>query len=137
MPQQRPPASVALATGTLLLASLGVAAAWVLLAMAIDRQSSWMALVVAADAALVVRLTRMRPGALRAGVGVLATLLAVAAANWALVAAWLGRYMGLLPWESMLKLGPEFGWQLVRQANGVADLAWLAAGLVVAAFACR
>ena len=137
MPQQRPPAPFAFAAGVLLLASLGVAAAWVLLAMAIDRQSSWMALVVAADAALVVRLLRMRPGALRAACGVLATLLAVVAANWVLVAAWLGRYMGLLPWESMLKLGPGFGWQLVHQANGVADLAWLAAGVAVAALACR
>ena len=137
MPQQRRPAALAFAAGLLLLASLGVAAAWVLLAMAIDRQSSWMAVVVAADAALVVRLLRMPPGALRAGCGVLATLLAIAAANWALVAAWLGRYLGLLPWESMLRLGPEFGWLLMRQANGAADLAWLAAGVVVAAFACR
>lgn len=137
MPQQRRPASFVFAAGMLLLASLGVAAAWVLLAMAIDRQSSWMALVVAADAALVVRLMRMRPGALRAACGVLATLLAIVAANWALVAAWIGRYMGLLPWESMLKLGPEFGWLLMRQANGEADLAWLVAGVVLAAVASR
>ncbi|HRN61902.1 MAG TPA: hypothetical protein PLF73_05525 [Luteimonas sp.] len=137
MPPQRRPARFAVAAGLLLLTSLGIAAAWVLLAMAVDRQCSWMALVAAADAALVVRLVRMQPGPLRASCGMLATALAIAAANWGLVAAWLGRYMGLLPWESMLKLGPEFAWLLVQQANGAADLAWLAAGLVVAAFACR
>lgn len=137
MPQQRRPASPVFATGLLLLASLGIAAAWVLLALALGRQCSWMALVAAADAALVVRLARLRPGGRRALWGVLATVLAIGAANWGLVAAWLGRNLGLLPWESMLKLGPEFGWLLMRLSNGPADLAWLAAGVVVAAVASR
>jgi len=137
MTERRLSAHPLLAAGLLLLASLGVAAAWVLVAMALDSQASWMALVAAADAALVVRLARLRPGAVRALCGVLATLLAILAANWGIVAAWLGRNLGLLPWESMLKLGPEFGWLLMRLGNGGADLAWLAAALLAAAFASR
>ena len=137
MPERRPSVPPLFAVGLLLLGSLGAAAAWVLVAMALDAQASWMALVAAADAALIVRLARLQPGATRALCGVLATLLAVLAANWGIVAAWLGRNLGLLPWESMLKLGPEFGWLLMRLGNGGADLAWLAAAVLVAAFASR
>lgn len=137
MTERRLSASPLVAVGLLLLASLGIAAAWVLVAIALDSQASWMALVAAADAALVVRLARLRPGVARALCGVLATLLAILAANWGIVAAWLGRNLGLLPWESMLKLGPEFGWLLMRLGNGSADLAWLVAGLVLAALASR
>ncbi|WP_202840730.1 hypothetical protein [Luteimonas saliphila] len=121
----------------LLLGSLGVAAAWVLVAMALDAQSSWMALVAAADAALIVRLVRLRPGLSRAIFGVASTLLAILVANWAIVAAWLGGYMGLLPWESMLKLGSGFALLLARLSNSATDLAWIAAALVVAAIASR
>ena len=137
MTRPRRPASFAFAAALLLLGSLGAAAAWVLVAMALDRQSSWMALVAAADAALIVRLAGLRPGSARALCGALATLLAILAANWGIVAAWLGRSLGLLPWESMTKLGPEFGWLLMRLSNTTADLAWLAAALLVAAFASR
>jgi len=127
----------AFALGWLLLGSLGVAAAWILVAMALDTQGSWMALVAALDAALIVRLVRLRPGLARAVLGLLSTALAVAVANWGLVAAWLGAYMGLLPWESMLRLGNGLAWLMVRQANGPADLAWIAAALVAAALASR
>lgn len=137
MPRLRRPLPTAATIALLLLGSLGAAAAWVLVAMALDRQSSWMALVAAADAALILRMARMRPGAWRALAGVAATLLAIAAANWGIVAAWLGRYMGMMPWESMVKLGDEFGWLLVLLSNSPADLAWMGLALVVAALASR
>lgn len=136
MPPARP-ASSAFALGWLLLGSLGAAAAWVLVAMALDAQSSWMALVAAADAALIVRLVRLRPGLARAALGLGSTLLAVVAANWGIVAAWLGGYMGLLPWESMLKLGSGFAWLLVQLSNSPADMAWILLALVAAAVASR
>src|SRR5690606_22132825 len=117
MPPSRRPVSPVLAAALLTLASLGVAAIWVLLAMRLDRQCSWMAVVAALDAALVLRLLRVRPGPMRAAWGVLATAVAILAANWAIVASWLGRYLGLLPWESMLRLGPELGTLLVRLSN--------------------
>ncbi len=137
MPPPRRPVSPVPAAALLGLASLGVAAVWVMLSMRLDRQCSWMAAVAAVDAALVVRLLRMRPGAVRAMCGVLATLLAILAANWVIVATWLGRHMGLLPWESLLKLGPELGTLLVRLFNSPADLLWMAAALAAAALASR
>ena len=74
---------------------------------------------------------------MRAAWGVLATAVAILAANWAIVASWLGRYLGLLPWESMLRLGPELGTLLVRLSNSPGDLTWLAAALLAAAVASR
>ena len=137
MTQHRRAVSTLPAVGLLLLGSLGVAALWVLVATRLDAQSSWMALVAAADSALILRLLRVHPGLLRAALGVFATLLAIVVANWGIVAAWLGGQMGLLPWESMLKLGSELAWLLMRLSNTATDLAWLAAGLVAAALASR
>ena len=136
MPPSRDPWS-AFALAWLLLGSLGVAAAWILVAMALQAQSSWMAVVAAVDAAVIVRLVRLRPGAARALLGLASTALATAVANWGLVAAWLGGYMGLLPWESMLKLGGGLAWLMVRLSNGPADVAWIAAALVAATLASR
>lgn len=113
--------------------SIGVAAAWVLVAQATGRQASWMAVVAAIDALLLLRMGGYRPGTARAGWAVLATLLAIALANWGIAADQVGRMLGLPPWDSIIRLGPEHGWLLLRMANDAVDLAWLAAGLVVAA----
>ena len=121
----------------LLLVSFGFAAAWVLLSASFDRSLAWLAVVAGADAALVLRLLRVRPGGLRALLGLLATALSIAAACWGIAAARIGAPLGLLPWESVLKMGPEFGWLLVRLGTTTADLVWFAVGLVVAALASR
>ncbi len=126
-----------LAPVLLLLASLGVAAAWILLAASFNRPLAWMALVAAADAALLLRLSRFPPGAWRALLGIVATALTIAASCWGIAATRIGKPLGLLPWESMLKMGPEFGWLLVRLGTTPADLAWFAAGLATAALASR
>ncbi|KLI97785.1 hypothetical protein [Luteimonas sp. FCS-9] len=126
-----------LAIGLLLLGSAGIAAAWILLADALGAQSSWMAVVAALDAALLVRLARLRPGAVRALAGTAATGLAIVIAGWGIVAAQLARPMGMTPWESALKLGPHHAWTLAGLANTPVDLAWLGAGLVIAAVLAR
>jgi len=126
-----------LATALLLLGSVGIAAAWILLADARGTQSSWMAVVAALDAAWLVRLARARPGAMRAIAGTMATLLAIVIANWGIAASQLARPMGMVPWESALKLGPHHAWTLASLANAPVDLAWCAAGLVVAAVLSR
>ena len=127
--QSRPMTALALA----LAGSIGIAAAWVLVAQATGRQASWMAVVAAIDSLLLLRMGGYRPGTARAGWAVLATLLAIALANWGIAADQVGRMLGLAPWNSMIRLGPEHGWLLLRMANDAVDLAWLAAGLVVAA----
>jgi len=121
----------------LLVGSLGFAAAWVLLAFAQDRQCSWMALLAAVDAAVLLRLSRMQGGWPRAALAVASTAATIVLANWGIAAAQMGRVMGLLPWESMTKLGPSFAWTLANLANPPVDLLWLALALVLAALASR
>ncbi|MGY1459666.1 MULTISPECIES: hypothetical protein [unclassified Luteimonas] len=127
----------ALALALVLAGSIGIAAAWVLVSQATRSQCNWMAVLAALDAALLLRMGGVRPGAMRAACGVLATLLAIALANWGIAANEIGRMIGLTPWASMGKLGMEHAWLLVRLANDATDLAWLAAGLVVAAVCSR
>ena len=128
-----PPAALIL----LLIGSSGIAAAWVLFSFASGQQSSWIAVIAAIDATLLLRLGRMPGGWLRSSFGVAGTALAIAMANWGIVAAQVGREMGLLPWESMFRLGPQFTWMLTMLVNDRVDLAWWAAALVVAAIASR
>lgn len=121
----------------LLVGSLGIAAAWVLVAIASGRQASWVAVLAAIDAALLLRLGGMRRGWARAACGVLGTALAIAAANWGIVAGQVGRSMSVLPWDALFRIGPEFTWTLARLSNDAVDLAWCGAALVVAAVAAR
>ena len=126
-----------LATLLLVAGSVGFAAAWVLVALARDSQCSWMALLAALDAAFLLRLARMPPGRARALLAVAGTVLTIALANWGIAAAQIGRAMGLLPWESLGKLGPFYAWTLASLANPPIDLWWLAASLVLAGVASR
>lgn len=127
-----------LSLGLLLLASAGIAAAWALLALVTGRQCSWMALAAAIDAVVVLRLARVRPGMARAGAALTSTALATALANWWIAAGEIGRSLGLMPWDSSLRLGPDYAWTLATLANNhPADLAWLAAALLAAAIAGR
>jgi hypothetical protein len=125
------------AIGLLLLASAGIAAAWALLALVTGRQCSWMALTAALDAIVVLRLLRVRPGMGRAGTALAATAFSVALANWWIAAGQIGRSLGLMPWASSLRLGPDYAWTLATLANHPADLAWVAAALLFAAIAGR
>jgi hypothetical protein len=121
----------------LAIGSFGFAAAWVLVAFARDRQCSWMALLAAIDAALLLRLARMPGGWTRVALAVAATATTIVLANWGIAAAQIGRSMGLLPWDSLMKLGPTYAWTLANLANPPADLLWLAAALVLAAVASK
>lgn len=125
------------AIALLLLASAGIAAAWALVALVTGRQCSWMALVASVDAAIVLRITGARPGTLRACASMAATAFAIALANWWIAAGQIGRSLGLMPWDSSLRLGPDYAWTLATLANHPADLAWLAAALLFAAIAGR
>ena len=113
--------------------SLGIAAAWVLAALALDRHCGWMAVIAALDAVLLLRFGGMRPGLARASWALAATVLAVALANWGVVATRVGRMFGLMPLESMERIGGGFAWTLAQLVNGPVELAWIAAALVVAA----
>jgi hypothetical protein len=86
----------------------------------------------ACDAALLVRLARMAPGWRRASLAVASTAITIVLANWGIAAAQMGQVMGLLPWESMIRLGPSLAWTLASLANPPVDLLWLWVGLVLA-----
>ena len=124
----------------ILLVLLGIAgctALWVLVSMVTGRVGSWMAVVAALDAALLLRMARMRPGPWRAAWGALATVATIAASVWIVVAGMLGRMLGLSPWEAAVKLGSHHAWTLAQATHGPADVAWLAAGVVIAAVLSR
>ena len=121
----------------LAIGSIGFAAAWVLVAFARNQQSSWMALLAAIDAVLMLRLGRMPRGIARTLLAVAGTMATIMLANWGIAAAQIGRVMGLLPWESIPKLGPFYAWTLANLANPATELSWLAASVVLAAIASR
>ena len=124
----------------LLLLPLGIAgfaAAWIVLAAATGRQSSWMAVLAALDAAFLLRIGRMPPGGRRAAWGIAATAATIVLANWGIVATGIGRLVGVAPLDSAARLGTGLAWTVAQLLHGPADVAWLLAGLVVAAVASR
>lgn len=121
----------------LLLGIAGCAALWVLVSMATGTTAGWMAVVAALDAAMLLRLARVRPGATRALWGTLATVACIGVSVWVVVAGLLGRMLGLTPWEAAIRLGSRHAWVLIQTTHGAADLAWLAAGVVIAAILSR
>jgi uncharacterized membrane protein len=116
----------------LLLGSTCFVLVWTLLAIYLESQSSWMAVVAAVDSALLLRLGGMRPGIGRAALAVGATVAIILVFNWAMVATQIGMVMGLNPLDSALKLGMHHAQILADLANNGADLAWMALALVVA-----
>ena len=126
-----------LPTVALLAGVLGADAVWVILAVASSRPCSWMALLAAVDVALLLRLTGAPPGRTRVLAAVLGTALAVALAQWLIVATQLGIVLGLQPLDSALRLGPALACQLLRLSLDRGDLAWMLASLPLAALVAR
>lgn len=116
---------------------LGFAAAWVLAAMALETHGAWLAPLAALDALFMLRLGRAPPGWRRTALALAATVVTIMLANWGIAATEIGRSMGLLPWESALRLGSAYAWELMRLANGPVELAWYAASLIAVAVASR
>ena len=116
----------------LVLGCLGFAAAWVLLARFLESQVSWLAPLAALDVIWMLQLGRIRPGWPRTLLAVGSTVAIIALANWGIAATEIGRSMGLLPWESALRLGPDYARELIVLANRRADLVWYAIAVVLA-----
>ncbi|MFS8136780.1 MAG: hypothetical protein ACMG50_01510 [Thermomonas sp.] len=116
---------------------LGFAAAWVLLSRVLESQASWLSPLAALDVVWMLHLGRVKPGWARAGLAMLMMLAVIALANWGIAATEIGRSMGLLPWESALRLGPDYAWQLIQLANTRVDVTWFAIGSVLAGVLAR
>ena len=118
----------------LALAAAGFAAAWVLAALALERQCAWLAPVAALDMVVLLRFARVAAGTARALFAAAGTALTILLANYGIAAAEVGRNMGLLPWASALRLGPDYAAILVGLANGPAEWAWYVLALAGAAW---
>ena len=116
----------------LALGMLGFVSAWVLAALFFERQCAWLAPLAAVEMILLLSISRWPAGAGRAAWAVTATAVAIILANFGIAAGELGKSFGLRPWESALMLGPDHAWTLLKMANSPHDLAFYAAGLVVA-----
>ncbi len=121
--------------GPLLLAALGIVgmtAVWALLALIVNRHCAWMAVLTAADIALLLRLGRAAPGVPRAMVTAVATLATIALSNWTIAAGQMGGAMGLKLVDSMQRLGTDHAMTLLGLANRPAEFAWYAVAVIVA-----
>jgi hypothetical protein len=112
-------------------------AAWAAIAVLVGSQASWMAPLAALDAAWLLRLGGAPKGWTRVVLAIGATALTIGMANWSIASTYMGGVMGLPFLDSALRLGPDLAWTLLKLANGPADLAWLAAALLLAAVAAR
>jgi len=115
----------------LLIALIAAVLLWWFVALASGRQAGWMAIFAALELAFMLRLGALRRPWLRVGLTVAGTVLVAAVANWAIAASYVGSSLGLVPWESALRMGPHMAWTLVQLANGAAEVIWLAVALVV------
>ena len=111
----------------------GMVAAWVAVGVLAGSSASWLALVGAADVALLLRLTRAPPGLARSAMAVMATLVIAGASQWLLAATRMGMAMGLEPLASLSRLGPALGWQVVQLSLDRVDWVLLLASLPLAA----
>ena len=111
----------------------GMVGAWVAVGVLAGSSASWLALVGAADVALLLRLTRAPPGPARTGMAVLATGVIAGASQWLLAATRMGMIMGLEPLASATRLGPALGWQVVQLGLDRVDWVLLVASLPLAA----
>ena len=126
-----------LAPALLAIGIAGCAAAWILVATGTGDQSSWMAIVAGLDAGLLLRFSGVGRGAGKPQQQAGATALTIAVSNWGIAATQLGRSIGVLPWISATKLGPEHAWTVLALVNTPMDWTLLAIGLVAAVLAAR
>lgn len=113
-------------------ASLGMLAVWVTIAALSGGPQAWLALLAAADIALLLRLAQAPDGGARRLLALLATGLTIAASFWLIVAARIGLQLGLDTLPSAQKLGPVLFWELLKRWLMPADWACLAAALLLA-----
>ena len=125
------------ALALLALGCSGLAAAWIVASLLTGSQCAWMAVLAALDAAWLLRLGGAAPGLPRMLAGIVATVLTIVLAHWGIVAAHLAGMLGMGFVDTALRLGPSLAWTLTMIANHTADLALLAAGVVLAAIASR
>lgn len=79
---------------------------WSAAALAFGPPAAWMAIIVVANASLLLRLLRWPSGAARIVLTLGFLLACTAGSFWLMAASVVGPAFGLLPWESALQMGP-------------------------------
>jgi hypothetical protein len=112
----------------------GIVAVWLALAVLSGAACGWLALLAAADMALMLRLTAA-PGAWsRRLIAAIATAAAVAISQWFIVATYLGQSLGLTPLESAYRLGPVLAWAMTLLNLHAADWGFILLSLPLSAW---
>jgi hypothetical protein len=122
-----------LPAAALLAGILGIDAVWVVASVASNRPCSWMAVLAAVDVAVMLRFANVPPGRARVLLSVLGTAVAIALAQWLIVATQLGLELGLQPLDSAMKLGPSLARQLLALSLHRVDYWTMLAALPLAA----
>lgn len=131
--RRRPSAGIRLlALGAGVAATAGVAAVWMGVSVMLRDPSSWMAVVAALDAALLLRLASFPPGRERAAIAIGITFATVVFAGFLFATAHVGLLMGMRPSESVWKMSPGLALLYVQANTGFADYAWVLGALGVA-----
>lgn len=116
----------AIALSTTLIIIAGVAALWGGVSLVWHGTCGWMALVAAADAAILFRLAGFAPGAARARMVLASTALAIVAGAFVVAAIRIGILFGTLPHEAIWRIEPELAilwWRLnIRWWDAIAIL---------------
>lgn len=116
---------------------LGVGALWTVMNVQGGGANGWGALVAAVDAALLLRLAGMRPGRMRASIGVAAVAATTALVAFLTAATRMGLAMGLRPLESASRMGPELAWTLAEASASQLDVIAVLVSLPIAWWICR
>ena len=115
-----------------LLGIFGMAAVWTLVALILNNQCGWMAVLAAADIAFLLRLGRAARGRSRAIAALVATFMTILIANWAIAAAEIGLPMQLHMMDAIGRLGIHHAHTLLDLANRPVEWIWYAIAAIVA-----
>lgn len=118
----------------LVLGAIVLSGAWLVAATLCASHAGWMALGAALSAIVLLRLAHVPSSGSRVLLAMLATATAIVLANWLVVALPIGQAMGLLPLEAARRIGPNFGWMLIKLGNTPLDWLWMVVALALAAW---
>lgn len=109
---------------------LGMTAVWATVAAATGASQAWLAVVTAIDMALLLRLTGMPAGPMRALAGGSATLATCLASYWLMASNQFASILGLTPLESAWRLGPVLALEMTRLGSNRWDVMAIAFALI-------
>lgn len=127
-----PQGRASLAGLMVLIGALGMTAIWGTAAVMTGRPLGWLALLTAADLALLAHLAGAPAGRTRAAYVLLGLTATTVASNFLLSAGMVGQQVGLSPLQSAPRLSLDLAWLLAVQSNGPLDMAAIAAAFGLA-----